>query len=399
LSWDEIKYNYDRIKTTKFNTLTSSIQSSLDPDVYSYTRYAGITDSVTISALNTFVIGLKQQRLWDKITDIYPFINSLSSSLFNLKDAGLPRLRTNNSWSFNTSSGVIPVSTNSSLIVPRQAAVLSHANEYPFYASQSSHLTYLTYDQYQSDGVLLGTQNYTDTNIQATGGNVYFTRSRTVHQFTESGDFTVTTEGYVDVLITAGGGSGGTAGGSGGGGANDFAGQLTLGQAGAGTAGQGRAGFVAATGVQIGAGGGGAGQGGTAGAGGPISYNGGNGTSTSISGTLIYYAGGGGGGGGDNENPGQRGLGGLGGGGNGGQSGLDPAYAGSPGTANTGGGGGGSGGTLGTPTAGGSGGSGIVILSYESPTQTATGGTVTSYSSGGDTYWVHTFTTSGTFTA
>jgi hypothetical protein len=70
-----------------------------------------------------------------------------------------------------------------------------------------------------------------------------------------------------------------------------------------------------------------------------------------------------------------------------------------PGTANTGGGGGGSGSG---GTSGGSnnaGGSGIVILSYESPTQTATGGTVTSYSSGGDTYWVHTFTTSGTFTA
>jgi hypothetical protein len=45
-------------------------------------------------------------------------------------------------------------------------------------------------------------------------------------------------------------------------------------------------------------------------------------------------------------------------------------------------------------TAGGSGGSGIVIISY-SGAQKGTGGTITS--SGGNT--IHTFTTSGTFTA
>ena len=172
LSWDEIKYNYNRIKSTKFNSLPSPTQSLLDPDVYSYTGYANITDTPTINALNTFVVNLKQQQLWDKITNIYPFINSVSSSLFNLKDAGLPKLRTSNSWSFNSSSGVIPSSSNSSIIVPRQPAILSHANDYPFYTSQSSHITYLTYDQYISDSTLLGTQNTTNTYIQASGGNI-----------------------------------------------------------------------------------------------------------------------------------------------------------------------------------------------------------------------------------
>jgi hypothetical protein len=46
-----------------------------------------------------------------------------------------------------------------------------------------------------------------------------------------------------------------------------------------------------------------------------------------------------------------------------------------------------------------SGGSGIVIISYQNPTQRATGGAVTNYTAGGNIYWVHTFTTSGTFTA
>ena len=67
------------------------------------------------------------------------------------------------------------------------------------------------------------------------------------------------------------------------------------------------------------------------------------------------------------------------------------------GTNNTGGGGGGT--ERNSYTTGGSGGSGIVIISYASPTAIATGGTVTSYTSGATTYQVHTFTSSGTFAA
>jgi hypothetical protein len=40
-----------------------------------------------------------------------------------------------------------------------------------------------------------------------------------------------------------------------------------------------------------------------------------------------------------------------------------------------------------------------VIISYADATQRGTGGTVTNYSSGGSTYWVHTFTTSSTYTS
>lgn len=65
------------------------------------------------------------------------------------------------------------------------------------------------------------------------------------------------------------------------------------------------------------------------------------------------------------------------------------------GVANKGGGGAG-GGFLYGPVQG-NGGSGIVVIRYLGA-QNATGGTVTTYSSGGNTYTVHTFTTSGTFT-
>jgi hypothetical protein len=66
------------------------------------------------------------------------------------------------------------------------------------------------------------------------------------------------------------------------------------------------------------------------------------------------------------------------------------------GTVNTGGGGGGYGNT---GFSGAAGGSGIVIISYQSPAQRSNSGVVTSYSSGGNTFWVHTFTSSGTFAA
>jgi hypothetical protein len=184
--------------------------------------------------------------------------------------------------------------------------------------------------------------------------------------------------------VGGGGGAGSTSGGvagnggSGGGGAyqNNTA-------AGTGTSGQGFSGGIGAySSITTGGGGGGASAVGGAGSGTGPAGNGGAGTSNSLSGGAVTYAGGGGGSAGGG---GTLGTGGAGGGGNGGVSGT-PCTAGS---ANTGGGGGG-----GMTTAGGSGGSGIVIISY-SGAQKGTGGTITS--SGGNT--IHTFTTSGTFTA
>jgi hypothetical protein len=182
----------------------------------------------------------------------------------------------------------------------------------------------------------------------------------------------------------------GGSGGSGGGSAIDNS-------AGSGTAGQGFAGSLGRGDPFQGGGGGGAGAASTR-------PNGGIGIQSSINGTATYYAGGGGGGG-SNQSGGQDGQlpgdGGLGGGGQGGFGGPDGsgsvATNGVAGTAGLGGGGGGGArvGQFGS-TGGGAGGSGVVIAAYASPSQRATGGTVTTYTSGGITYWVHTFTTSGT---
>jgi hypothetical protein len=177
----------------------------------------------------------------------------------------------------------------------------------------------------------------------------------------------------------------GANGGSGGGSGGNTAGSSQVVAGGTGTSGQGNAGgSCPGLGNSPAGGGGGAGAvgvNGSSGAGGA----GGVGLSSSINNTATYYAGGGGGGGYSVT----VGAGGSGGGSAGTNNGSTSTAA----TANTGGGGGGSGST------GGAGGSGIVIITYQNATQRGTGGVVTSFGSGASTTWVHTFTSSGTYTA
>lgn len=172
-------------------------------------------------------------------------------------------------------------------------------------------------------------------------------------------------------LTAIGGGGGGSegalrpgaAGGSGGG-----AGGYAMSHVGgAGTSGQGNKGgdnYYTDANNLGGGGGGGAGAPGQNGSSGVSPYlgNGGDGVSSSITGTIVYYAAGGGCGGGYDGN---GGFGGFGGGGNGG-GGTARQIGGIPGTPNTGSGGGGSGG-INRPNGGGTsgaGGSGIVIIRY-----------------------------------
>lgn len=180
-----------------------------------------------------------------------------------------------------------------------------------------------------------------------------------------------------------GGAGGGNSGGSGGGG-----GYL---QGGRGTAGQGNNGGFGGGDFSSGGGGGA----GAAGGGGNQSA-GGNGLQYDITGTSTYYAGGGGCGSADDIGPAPGGLGG------GGASGASYAKTGTSGTVNTGGGGGGvntNSNEAYPPGQVSSGGSGVVIIRYASATQRGSGGTVTSYTSGSVTYWVHKFTSSGTYVA
>lgn len=238
-----------------------------------------------------------------------------------------------------------------------------------------------------SAATLLSSSVYTVT--VGAGGAGAPTRSVSGTSGGNSGFWSFDRSVYLEVLGGGGGASWGAiaqSGGSGGGG-------LSTQAAGSGTLGQGNAGGAAPGGSISGSGGGGAGAVGTVGPSGP----GGSGIGSSITGTSVFYAGGGGGGWSSDSTvygaPSKGGAGGSGGGGNGGQN----AAVGSAGAANTGGGGGG-GGFRGADYAGGAGGSGIVILRYVGGRR-GTGGTVTTAVIGGISYTIHTFTTSGYYTA
>lgn len=230
--------------------------------------------------------------------------------------------------------------------------------------------------------------------IYATGGTITTDGSYTIHTFTSSGTFTVTSgSGDIAVLVVAGGGNGGWAGGGGGGvvykashlvsaqaysvtvggsnsdsifdtitanggglgqpqapvdggsGGGAWSGQQfpTPGVATQGNSGGG-IGYGNAGAVDNGCGAGGGGGAGTV----ASNCNGGNGFSSSISGSPVVYGGGGGGF--------TNGIGGTGGGGNGATTQADN------GAPNTGGGGGGS-----YYQQFGLGGSGIVIIRYLTP--------------------------------
>jgi len=143
---------------------------------------------------------------------------------------------------------------------------------------------------------------------------------------------------------------------------------------------------------------GGGGGAGAAGATGAVSGNGGIGIINPIQSFGVtlgqlsgsdYYIGGGGAGAGY---PSGGGLGGLGGGGNSGPT------IGTAGLTNTGGGGGGGVYDGGSGHAGGAGGSGFVIVFYEATSQRGIGGTVTTFEGAGRKIYLHTYTSTGSFT-
>jgi hypothetical protein len=418
LSDDEIYSNY-LIQARRYGLPEIAKPYTVDSSVYVYSQAAGITDTVTLNALNTFVQGLKSASLWDKMVAIYPFIGTNpSSSRLNLKDVSLNTTQVNYSGSWSTSlSGSRNNNTSSFGVLSNITPSYVH----PLINSQSFHMTYLSYDTPVSGGYAMGTL------AMATGGNIVVSGSRVYHVYTTTGTSSFTPFSSrlsnVEVMVVAGGGSGGASAGRGGGGggagglvysssfaitpgsplsvivgnggvnasgensvfgsitatgggrggsnSNGFnggsgggAGSQGFYNSGSGTVGQGNDG--GGTDSNAGGGGGGAGSKGLNGvdfSSSPASGSGGSGSFypqfASLGGSPTgWFAGGGGGGLRDELSVGR-----LGGPGGGGQGGSQTTTAGN-GVANTGGGGGGANWNR---TTIGSGGSGIVIVSYSLP--------------------------------
>ena len=382
---------------------------AVDPNTYLYVTTANITDSNTVSALDTFITGLKSNNLWNKIAISYPLLGLTSASqAINLKDAGIYKLQYSTSWSFSN-SGSAP-NYSGSFITSSFSPVSTNNFSHPNLTYNNSHFTYLSYDLVTTSSNLFGVSRP----ATISGGQLYYSESKAYHVFTASGHLLVDTAVTASILLVGGGGAGNTVVNAGGGGAGGLITSsviiapgsypITIGDGGIGPAtrnsillngqdsrfstyvayGGGKGGsnysVYAANGFTGGSGGGGAQSGsgipgqGNAGA---SSYGGGGGAGTTGSGVYGgsgsyiaeyatlgpgfgspagWFAGGGGAGVNIGGTPGKGGPG-------GGGSGSDGTSNGQSGLPNTGGGGGGAGYYTGDKI-GGSGGSGIVIISY-----------------------------------
>jgi surface protein len=396
LTNDEIRTNYT-LASREYG-LPTPPSFSIDENAYLFSQTAGITSSAYISALDTFVRGLKSASLWDKMVGIYPFLGGNNTlNQLNLKESSLtvyPASFTGN-WSSSFSGSRSNTTASFATLTG-----LTPSTYYPSINTQSFHMAYLSYDTPSNSGSLIGATNQ----VIASGGQVFEMSGSRFHVFTASANLTVTQGGPIQAFVVAGGGGGGNDN-SGGGGAGGvvYSSSLsitsgvipaTVGTGGLGIIGgsaqqQGQNSTFGSV-VAIGGGRGGqnsafnGGSGGSGGGGGLFYFGGagtpgqgtsgsdaggGGGAGTSGSGqnggSGSFYAqysslgfgspaGWFGGGGGFGGNTG-AGTGGIGGGGAGGYN-----TSGSSGSVNTGGGGGAS--TY--PLAGGSGGSGIIILSY-----------------------------------
>jgi hypothetical protein len=117
-----------------------------DPDASLYIEQANITDTTSTSAIRTFVQGLKDNNLWDKLFLVYPFLNSP----INLKEPSLNLPILTGSWN-SSSEGLIPSTGTSYGILPKL--------NYPVLTTSSLHLSYLSYDPPTGgETTLIGTQ-------------------------------------------------------------------------------------------------------------------------------------------------------------------------------------------------------------------------------------------------
>jgi hypothetical protein len=78
---------YLDIRNNDINMINQYLAGGYDADAQAFLTAAGITDGTISSAINTLVLGLKSNSLWDKMKAIYPFVGGTATThKFNLKD-------------------------------------------------------------------------------------------------------------------------------------------------------------------------------------------------------------------------------------------------------------------------------------------------------------------------
>jgi len=148
---------------------------TLDENAYLFLQSAGITDPIITGSIDTFVRGLKSASLWDKMIAIYPFvgtgstgINLTGSHRWNLKEPSLVTypLTFTGSW-IGSTSGSAPSGSGTNITM----GGVTPTTVYPFYNSQSAHISILSYDTPVSSSYLMGTGMTEDLAISTLAGD------------------------------------------------------------------------------------------------------------------------------------------------------------------------------------------------------------------------------------
>jgi hypothetical protein len=135
---------------------------------------SGITDPIITGSIDTFVRGLKANNLWDKMIAIYPFVgtgsdgvNLTGSHKWNLKEPSLVTypLSFTGSWNGST-SGSAPSGSNTNI-----STQVAPSTYYPFFNTQSAHISILSYDTPVSSSYLMGTGMTEDLAVSTLAGD------------------------------------------------------------------------------------------------------------------------------------------------------------------------------------------------------------------------------------
>jgi hypothetical protein len=209
LTPDEIYENY-LVMAGRYGLPVVPKPYSIDENLYQWIQSTGTTDTDTISAISTFISGLKSNGLWNKIQTIYPFVGTTTGSqTINLKEPGIYRLSLTGSFSASN-AGLYPSSSTSYVdSIPGNTV-------HPLVNSASAHLSLLSYDTPAGNGFLGG------NSLPALGGEIIArSGSKVYHAFTTVGtsSFIPLTNviSNVEVMVVAGGGGGASLDGAGGG--------------------------------------------------------------------------------------------------------------------------------------------------------------------------------------
>jgi len=175
LTSDEIWNNYQLTAPRYGLGPVQNKPYTLDENAYLFLQSAGITDPIITGSIDTFVRGLKSASLWDKMIAIYPFvgtgstgINLTGSHRWNLKEPSLVTypLTFTGSW-IGSTSGSAPSGSGTNITM----GGVTPTTLYPFYNTQSAHISILSYDTPVSSSYLMGTGMTEDLAVSTLAGD------------------------------------------------------------------------------------------------------------------------------------------------------------------------------------------------------------------------------------